>query len=139
MKRMGAWALMVAALSMPAAVVAVDYAEQSVVVADGTPEEAAAAAELGLDYENIPVSSAVVDPGQVTALAAALDGAPDDALVVVHCASGNRAAMLWSAVQVHGGRPLADVQAEVEGVLTSPRLIEGLTAYAGSLGAEGEN
>jgi uncharacterized protein (TIGR01244 family) len=98
--------------------------------AEGTPEEAAAAAELGLHYENIPVSSAEIDPAQVRALADVLNGAGDDALVVVHCASGNRAAMLWGAVQVADGRPLADVRAAVDGVLTSEALIGGLEAYA---------
>lgn len=101
--------------------------------AEGTPEEAAAAEALGMRYENIPVSSAEVDAAQVSALSAAMAAAGDDALVVVHCASGNRAAMLWSAVQVRDGRPLDDVRASVEGILTSPRLIEGLAAYADSL------
>ena len=103
--------------------------------AEGTPEEAAAAEALGMRYENIPVSSADIDPDQVSALSSAMASAGDDALIVVHCASGNRAAMLWSAVQVRDGRPLEAVRSSVEGILTSPRLIEGLSAYADSVAA----
>lgn len=63
--------------------------------AEGTDAEAAAAESLGLDYTNIPVSSVTVDPAQVDALRATLSGLDRDTLVVVHCATGNRAGLLW--------------------------------------------
>lgn len=102
---------------------------------EGTEEEAAAAAALGLDYANIPVSSATVDPVQVDALRAALAGVDPEALVVVHCASGNRAGLLWGAVQLADGVPLDTVRAEVSPVLTKQPVIDGLDAYAKTVDA----
>lgn len=102
---------------------------------EGTQEEAAAAAALGLDYANIPVSSATVDPAQVDALRAALAGVDPETLVVVHCASGNRAGLLWGAVQLADGVPLDKVRAEVSPVLTKQPVIDGLDAYAKTVDA----
>jgi len=65
-----------------------------------------------------------------------LDGANPDALVVVHCASGNRAGMLWGALQVSDGASLTDVQSELSGVLTKAPAIEGLEAFARTLNAD---
>jgi hypothetical protein len=53
----------------------------------------------------------------------------------VHCASGNRAAMLWGALQLTDGASLPDVQAKLSGVLTKEPAIEGLAAYARTLDA----
>jgi len=103
---------------------------------EGTAAEAEAAAELGIDYTNIPVSGAHVDPAQVDQLRMTLDGANPDALVVVHCASGNRAGMLWGALQVSDGASLTDVQSELSGVLTKAPAIEGLEAFARTLNAD---
>jgi uncharacterized protein (TIGR01244 family) len=102
---------------------------------EGTADEAQTAAALGIDYTNIPVAGATVDPLQVEQLRAAISGAADDTLVVVHCASGNRAAMLWGALQLTDGASLPDVQAKLSGVLTKEPAIEGLAAYARTLDA----
>lgn len=100
---------------------------------EGTAEEAAAAEAMGLNYTNIPVSSATVDPAQVEMLRATLAGADPDALVVVHCVSGNRAGMLWGAAQVAAGAPVEEVRDRLSGILTKPPAIEGLTGFAQSL------
>ena len=100
---------------------------------EGAPLEAAAAAELGLDYTNIPVSSAVVDPAQVDLLRGAIGEAGSDELVIVHCRSGNRAGLLYGAAQLEAGVPLADVQQAVSGIVTSEAIAEGLEAYAREL------
>lgn len=102
---------------------------------EGAPEEAAAAEALGLEYTNIPVSSATVDAAQVAALRSALDQAGEGDLVVVHCASGNRAGMLWGAMQLEAGVPLDQVKEAVSGVVTKAPVIEGLDAYAKTLDA----
>jgi protein tyrosine phosphatase (PTP) superfamily phosphohydrolase (DUF442 family) len=104
--------------------------------AEGTAEEAKAAEALGFSYENIPVSSPKVDPAQVDALRALLDGADADTLVVVHCASGNRAGMLWGAMRVEDGVPVGSVEETLSGVLTKPPTIAGLKGYAQALNAE---
>ncbi|MGE0622468.1 MAG: sulfur transferase domain-containing protein [Pseudomonadales bacterium] len=103
---------------------------------EGTAAEAEAAAALGIDYTNIPVAGASVDPLQVVQLRAALDDADADTLVVVHCASGNRAGMLWGALQVSEGAVLADVQASLSEVLNKEPTIQGLEAYARTLNAD---
>lgn len=103
---------------------------------EGTAEEAEAAAALGIDYTNIPVAGATVDPLQVVQLRSALDDADADTLVVVHCASGNRAAMLWGALQLSEGAALPDVQAKLSGILTKAPAVEGLETYARTLNAD---
>ncbi len=100
---------------------------------EGTAEEAAAAERLGFSYANIPVAGATVDPAQVAALRATLEQADPEALLVVHCASGNRASMLWGAVQLEKGASLEDVRARVAGILTKEPAIDGLEAFARSL------
>jgi uncharacterized protein (TIGR01244 family) len=103
---------------------------------EGAPAEAEAARALGLGYANIPVSSVNVDPAQVDALRGLLDGAGPDTLVVVHCASGNRASMLWGAAALSEGQSLDSVRASVEGVLTKQPAIDGLEAFARSIDVE---
>ncbi len=103
--------------------------------AEGSQEEAAAAESLGLDYTNIPVSSATVDPAQVDALRETLDTLAPETLVVVHCATGNRAGMLWGAAQLADGVPLDQVQSKVSTIMTKQPVIDGLQAYAKTLDA----
>ncbi len=103
--------------------------------AEGTPEEAAAAEALGLAYTNIPVSSAVVNADQVTALGDALDAAGPNDLVVVHCRTGNRAGLLWGATQLEAGVPLEQVKESVSGIVTSEPITQGLEEYAKVLDA----
>lgn len=103
---------------------------------EGTAEEAEAAAQLGIDYTNIPVAGASVDPAQVDQLRTALDDADADTTVVIHCASGNRAGMLWGALQLQDGASLETVQARLADILDKPPAIEGLEAYARTLNAD---
>lgn len=102
---------------------------------EGTPEEAASAAELGISYTNIPVAGARIDPAQVAELRAVLAGKDSGELLVVHCGTGNRAGMLWGAMLLEDGMPLADVEAEVAGVVTKTPINDALEAYAKSLDA----
>jgi uncharacterized protein (TIGR01244 family) len=102
---------------------------------EGTPEEEAEAEKLGLEYTNIPVPGAVINPDQVAELRTALAGAEEGDLVVVHCASGNRAGMLWGAMKLEAGVPLEQVQENVSGVVTKAPVSEALEAYAKSLDA----
>ncbi len=104
--------------------------------AEGAPEEAAAAAAMGMTYTNIPVSSAAVNSAQVAELRAALDGVGADDLVVVHCRSGNRAGLLWGAMQLEAGVPLDEVNENVSGIVTMAPISEGLETYAKELDAK---
>jgi len=103
---------------------------------EGAPQEAEAAAALGLGYRNIPISSVTVDPGQVDELKAVLDGVSPQTLVVVHCVSGNRAGMMWGAAALGGGESLESVIQSLEGVLTKQPAIDGLEAYSQTLNVE---
>jgi uncharacterized protein (TIGR01244 family) len=103
--------------------------------AEGVPAEREAAGTLGLSYENIPVSSVVVDPDQVARLSSVLAGVDADTLVVVHCVSGNRAGMLWGASRVQAGDSLGSVKASLAPVLNKQPPIGGLEAFAASLDA----
>ena len=103
--------------------------------AEGSSEEAIDADVLGMEYANIPVSSAEVNAAQVAALRGELNSAGPDELVIVHCRTGNRAGLLWGAVQLEAGIPLEQVQEEVSGVVTAPPIAEGLAAYAKTLDA----
>ena len=103
---------------------------------EGTDEEAAAAAAAGHDYRNLPVAGAVVDPDALAGLKQLLEDPERSGTVVVHCASGNRAALLYGALILERGESLADVQAALAPIMTRQGAIDALTAYADSLGAE---
>jgi uncharacterized protein (TIGR01244 family) len=101
---------------------------------EGTGEAAAAAAERGVDYHNVPVPGAVIDPRSVAEVARLIDEA-DGAPVILHCASGNRAGMIWGAVQVRRGAALADVRERLAAVPMRPAAEEALAAFAESCAA----
>ena len=104
--------------------------------AEGTAEEAEAASAAGHSYYNLPVPGAVVQADTVAALKKILDDPDRSSPVVVHCASGNRAALLYGAVALERGEPLEVVQAELEPLLTSQGAIDALAAEAEPPGAE---
>ena len=104
--------------------------------AEGAEQEAAQAAALGLQYANIPVASVTVDPQQVAQLRQTLAGASADAMVVVHCVSGNRAGMLWGAAALEQGASLDSVRSTLAGVLNKQPAIDGLEQYAETLNAQ---
>ncbi|HEY5647059.1 MAG TPA: sulfur transferase domain-containing protein [Pseudomonadales bacterium] len=103
--------------------------------AEGAEAEGDAAAALGMDYVNSPVASASVDPVQVDALRTTLAGADPEALIVVHCATGNRASMLWGAMRLADGSPMSEVRGNLDGILTKQPAIDGLDAFARTLNA----
>lgn len=70
---------------------------------------AAAAADHGLAYIEVPVSPGGFSPQQVEKMAAALDSA--EGPVLAYCRSGTRSTLLWSLVQASKGRDLKDIAA----------------------------
>ena len=104
-------------------------------VAEGTAEEAEAAAASGHDYHNLPVPGAVVEAHTLSALRQILDD-PERGTVVVHCASGNRAALIYGALALEAGDTLGEVQTQLGPLLTREGAINALAAYAESVGAE---
>lgn len=103
--------------------------------AEGTDAEAEAAARLGLAYRNLPVAGASIDPAQVDELAGLL-AANAGRDVILHCASGNRAGMLWSAVQLHAGMPLDEVLQDVSAIVDKEGPLNAVRSYAEAQAAE---
>ncbi len=101
--------------------------------AEGTDDAAAQARRLGLRYQNIPVGGAVIEPASVAALSALL-AANEEGDVIVHCRSGNRAGLLWGAVQLEQGVPLEEVLVSVSGIVSRPEIENALNDYAQARG-----
>jgi uncharacterized protein (TIGR01244 family) len=97
--------------------------------AEGTDDAAAQARKLGLRYQNIPVSGAVIEPASVAALSALL-AANEEGDVIVHCRSGNRAGLLWGAAQLEQGVALEEVLVGVSGIVNRPGIENALKDYA---------
>jgi len=112
--------------SFPGSVLVVDLRTPP----EGTAEEAAAAAALGMLYRNIPVAGVSIDDAQVTELNTVLNDTSPDSLVVLHCASGNRAGMLWAAGQIREGGDVEDLLEQLSPVLNKPPAIEAVRTYA---------
>lgn len=74
---------------------------------------AAAAAECGLGYVEIPVTHAGFSEEQVRALADALEQA--NGPVLAYCRSGTRSTLLWSLAQAAKGREPDTIAAEAAG------------------------
>ncbi|MEZ5550485.1 MAG: sulfur transferase domain-containing protein [Pseudomonadales bacterium] len=113
----------------PGAVVIIDLRTAE----EGTATEQAQAQDLGLTYHNLPVDGANIRDEQVLALDALLNSAPQEALVVLHCASGNRAGMLWAAGEMRRGREVEDVLEQVAPVVTKAPVAAAVRAYADTL------
>jgi uncharacterized protein (TIGR01244 family) len=80
---------------------------------EGTAAEAARVREQGLRYVSVPVTPATLTEKDVEAVAAILDDASAEP-VLLHCASANRAGGLLAAVLARKGKSLDE--AEQEGV-----------------------
>jgi uncharacterized protein (TIGR01244 family) len=77
---------------------------------EGAVEEGHVVRALGLDYVWVPVTSGTFSRDDVEAVAQVLDD-PDAAPVLLHCASANRVAAVWAAIQVRDGRTLEEAEA----------------------------
>jgi len=100
--------------------------------------EATRVAALGLDYHKVPVDGAKLDKGQLHQVAAIL-AANEDRPVIMHCASGNRAAMVWAAVQLEAGASLEAVLGRVDALVTHASIEGAIRAYAAGLTAASTN
>ncbi len=101
----------------PATTVVVDLRT----AAEGIEQEAAMLRERGYEYHNIPVAGATIDAAQLDQLRAlaAANAANPDQMLIVHCRSGNRAAMLWGAYLLEQGQSLDQTMQTVGPGLTS--------------------
>lgn len=101
---------------------------------EGSDAEARALALAGVDYVHLPVTASVPDAGDVQFLGDLL-AANGHRPVVIHCRSGNRAALLWGAHRLDQGKTLPDVLKEVQPIATSEVIAQRIEQYAQSLEA----
>jgi uncharacterized protein (TIGR01244 family) len=94
--------------------------------------EAARVTGLGLGYHKVPVDGVKLERDQLRQIAAIL-ATNDDRPVIMHCASGNRAAMVWAAVQLDSGANLDAVLERVDALVTHAAIADAIRAYAVSV------
>ncbi len=104
--------------------------------AEGTAAEAEAAAAAGHSYHNLPVPGAVVEAETLAALKQILDDPDRNHPVIVHCASGNRAALLYGAIALERGEAYDAIRNTLDPILTRQGAIDALAAQAGEPGVE---
>ena len=95
---------------------------------EGRERAARAMIAAGVRYQNIPVAGASVSAQQVELLETALRHNPNRQ-VVVHCASGNRAALLWAAHLITQGTDAASALASVQPIINNDAITTAIANY----------
>jgi uncharacterized protein (TIGR01244 family) len=98
---------------------------------EGADDEARAMALVGVDYVHLPMGVAAPEPADVNFLSDLLE-VNEHRPVVIHCRSGNRAALLWGAYRLQEGGALPDVLEEVAPIATSPVISQSIAQFAES-------
>jgi protein tyrosine phosphatase (PTP) superfamily phosphohydrolase (DUF442 family) len=93
---------------------------------------AAAAERRGIEYRNVPVDGAAFSGAELDAVAEALAEA-GARTVILSCATGNRAGMIWGAMALRRGVPLDVVMEDLDSVITRQPVRDALAAYAETL------
>ena len=99
---------------------------------EGIEAERRALISRGVHYVHLPVGGKPFAREDVLFLGRILDARPERP-VVVHCASGNRAAALWGALRLERGAALQDVLEEVAPIATKEPTRETIRKYAAQL------
>lgn len=94
-------------------------------------------AALGLEYHNLPVYGPILERDHLRELAALL-GDRGDVPVILHCATGNRAAMVWAALELDRGEPLESVLASVDPLVNREPVRAAIEAHAREVAREAE-
>jgi rhodanese-related sulfurtransferase len=108
--------------------------EQDVLVVDlrtpaeGIETERAALEEAGVAYVNLPISANTFDASKVSEFADLLADHPESS-VIVHCASGNRAGLLWGAYQIEQGKPADQALESVRPIATNEFIQSAILDY----------
>lgn len=97
---------------------------------EGTAAEETAMKAAGMRYLSVPITPETFRADDVDAVARVLDE-PGRGPVLLHCASGNRAAGVWTVLQVKKGRTYAEAEAEGRKIgLQSPAMIAAVRRLA---------
>jgi len=97
---------------------------------EGVSEARVQAEALGIRYENIPVAGPHIISEQVETLSQLLEERDAYHQTVVHCRSGNRAGMLWGALQINAGAANADVVESLAPIVTKAPVQKALLDYS---------
>lgn len=95
---------------------------------EGVDTEAAQMRSLGVPYFNLPVTLDTLDQGMVSQFDTLLSehsGRP----IIVHCQSGNRAGLLWAALQKSRGMTSAEANSTVSDIVTKPGVRKAIQEY----------
>lgn len=96
---------------------------------EGIAKERAQVQALGMDYYSVPVTGATLVDADLQRFDALLrERSADD--IIVHCVSGNRAGMVWGALQLDEGQDLPAVLHAVSEVVTKDSIIQALQERA---------
>jgi len=97
---------------------------------EGTAAEAVAVEAAGLRYVSVPVTPETFVRADADAVRRVIDE-KDRGPVLLHCASGNRAAGVWTVIQVAKGRTYADAETEGRRLgLQSPAMVAAVRRIA---------
>jgi uncharacterized protein (TIGR01244 family) len=93
---------------------------------EGALDEGEVVRAQGLEFVWVPVTADTFSLDDVMAVESVLDD-PEAAPVLLHCASGNRVAAVWGAIQARQGRTRDEVEADSRAAgLHSPSMWEAL-------------
>lgn len=106
---------------------------------EGVSEARTQAEALGVRYENIPVAGPDIIPEQLETLSQLLDQRSAYQHTVVHCRSGNRAGMMWGALQIKAGAANVDVVESLSPVVTKAPVQKALLDYSPEATAAGRD
>ncbi len=95
---------------------------------EGRSEDERRLRDSNVRYHNIPMSGAVVSEKEVAALQRLLTSDPTSP-VVLHCASGNRAALLWAALQITQGADRAVTIDQVAPIINSEAIVPAINSF----------
>jgi uncharacterized protein (TIGR01244 family) len=103
--------------------------------AEGVVEESHALWRAGIAYINLPTTGtapAAADVALFSDILAANQAHP----VVVHCQTGNRAALMWAAHRLDAGASVEAALAELRGITIKPQIEQAIRDYAASRAGE---
>ncbi len=103
---------------------------------EGTEEARGRFEAAGFRYINFPTTADAPDAAHLATFVALVD-AESRAPMLMHCASGNRAGMMWGLYQLEHGVPLADVLRAVAPVVTKASLREEIEHHAAGMAPSG--
>ncbi|MFK7912367.1 MAG: sulfur transferase domain-containing protein [Pseudomonadales bacterium] len=96
---------------------------------EGQTEQQQGYQRAGVSYQHLPVQGATVTSEHVSALTRHLSD-HSSSPVIIQCASGNRAALLWAAYRIDQGESAASAETAVAPLATKAAVIDAIRVFA---------